>query len=84
MQQQYRMQETKTLYNHTIILCYQQDDRGLIPERDKWFSSSFQTTSEAHSAFFPTDTRGPFPGVKGGRVVTLTTQPPSSVEVNNE
>jgi hypothetical protein len=29
-------------------------------------------------------TRGPFPGVKRGRGVTLTTQPPSSAEFENE
>jgi hypothetical protein len=36
-----------------------------------------QTTSEAHPASYPMGTEGPFPGVKRGRSVTLTTHPPT-------
>jgi hypothetical protein len=34
-----------------------------------------QTSSEAHPTFYPMGTGGPFPGVKRGRGVTLTTHP---------
>jgi hypothetical protein len=45
------------------------------PAEAKDFSSSLcvQTSSETHPASYPVGTGGPFPGVKGGRVVTLTT-----------
>jgi hypothetical protein len=41
------------------------------------FSSSLcaQTSSEAHPASYPMGTRDPFPGVKRGRGVKLTTHP---------
>jgi hypothetical protein len=47
------------------------------PTYAKDFSSSLcvQTSTEAHPASYPMDTGGPFPRVKRGRVVTLTTQP---------
>jgi hypothetical protein len=47
------------------------------PTEAKDFSSSLcvQTRYEAHPASYPMATRGSFPGVKGGRGVTLTTHP---------
>jgi hypothetical protein len=46
------------------------------PAEAKDFSSNLcvQTSSEAHRASDPMGTGGPFPGVKRGRGVTLTTQ----------
>jgi hypothetical protein len=46
-------------------------------QRQKYFSSSLcvQTCSEAHPASCPMGTGGPFPAVKRGRGVTLTTHP---------
>jgi hypothetical protein len=54
------------------------DDRAIevrSPAEAKDFSSSLcvQTGSEAHPAFCTMGTGGPFPGVKRGRGVTLTT-----------
>jgi hypothetical protein len=43
-----------------------------------------QTSSEAHPAYSPLSTFGPFTGVKRDRGMGLTTHPPSSVEVKNE
>jgi hypothetical protein len=43
-----------------------------------------QTGFGAHPASCPMGTGGPFPGVKHGRGVTLTTHPPSSADVVNE
>jgi hypothetical protein len=59
---------------------YRLDDRASevqSPEEVKDFSSSLsvQTTSEAHQAFYPMGTGGPFPGVKRDWEVTLTTHP---------
>jgi hypothetical protein len=50
----------------------------------KDFSSNLcvQTGSEAHPASCTMGTGDPFPGIKSGRGVTLTT--PSSAEVRNE
>jgi hypothetical protein len=58
--------------------------RSLAGAKD--FSSSLcvQTGSGAHPASCAMGTVGPFPGVKSGRGVKLTTQPPSSAEVKNE
>jgi len=44
------------------------------------FSAPVQTSAGAHPASYTMGT-GSFPGVKSGRGVTLTTQPPSSAEV---
>jgi hypothetical protein len=45
---------------------YTLDNRGLIPDRRKYFSSSLfvQTGSEAHPASYPMGTGVLFPGVK--------------------
>jgi hypothetical protein len=47
------------------------------PTEAKDFSSSLrvQSSSEAHPASYPMGTGGPFPGVKRGPGVTLTTHP---------
>jgi hypothetical protein len=53
-------------------------DRGSIPGRgERIFPSSLcvQTCSEAHPAFCTMGTGGPFPGVRRGPGVTLTTHP---------
>jgi hypothetical protein len=52
-------------------------DRDSIPAGAKSFSSNVcvQTGSEAHPAFCPMCTGGPFPGAKHGRGVALTTHP---------
>jgi hypothetical protein len=54
---------------------YRLDYRGSISGRDKYFSSSLcvQTSSGAHRASCPMSTGIISPGVKLGRVVTLTT-----------
>jgi hypothetical protein len=56
------------------------------PAGAKDFSSNLcvQTGSGAHPVSCTMSTGGPFPGVKHGRGVTLTTHPPSSAEVKNE
>jgi hypothetical protein len=56
-----------------------------FPAEAKDFSASLcvQTSFEAHPASYPMGNGGPFPGVKRGRDVTLTTHP-LSAEVNNE
>jgi hypothetical protein len=53
------------------------DDRGSIPDGAEDFSSSpcVQTGSGAHPASYPMGTGEPFPGVKRGRSVKLTTHP---------
>jgi hypothetical protein len=53
------------------------------PAEVKGFSSRIcvQTNSESHPAFYLMDTRCPFPWVKRGRSVTLTTHPPYNAEV---
>jgi hypothetical protein len=53
------------------------NDRVSIPGTGKGFSSRLcvQTGSGAHSASYPMDTGGPFPGVKRGQGVRLTTHP---------
>jgi hypothetical protein len=64
----------------SIVSGYGLDDRA----NEVWslagamdFSSSLcvQAGSEAHPAFCTIGNEGPFPGVKRGRSVTLTTQP---------
>jgi hypothetical protein len=44
-------------------------------KRQKIFSSNLcvQASSEVHPASYPTGTEGPFPGIKRGQSVTLTT-----------
>jgi hypothetical protein len=56
----------------------------LSPAEARDFSSSFrvQTSSEVHPTSYPIGTGGPFPGIKLGRGMTLTT-PPSIAEVKN-
>jgi hypothetical protein len=58
----------------SIVSDYGLDDRGSIPDRED-FSSSLcvQTGSGAHPASYSLGIGGPFPGVKRGRGVTLTT-----------
>jgi hypothetical protein len=53
------------------------EDRGSIVGRDNGFFPSLcvQTSSGAHPASCPMGTRGPFPGAKHSRGVTLTTHP---------
>jgi hypothetical protein len=64
----------------SIVSDYGLDDR-VIGDRSqagaKDFSSNVcvQTCSEAHPASCTMNTRGPFPGAKRGRVMTLTTHP---------
>jgi hypothetical protein len=51
---------------------------GFVPQlRQRIFSSSLcvQTSSEAHPASYAMGTGDPFPGVKRGQVMTLTTHP---------
>jgi hypothetical protein len=64
-------------YSVSVVSNYRLDGRGYrSPAGAKDFSSSLyvQISSEAHSASYPMGTRGPFPGVKRGWGVTLTTQ----------
>jgi hypothetical protein len=58
-----------------IVSDYILDDRVQSPAEAKDFPSSLrvQTSSEDHPASYPMGTRGPFPGVKRGQSVTLTT-----------
>jgi hypothetical protein len=50
--------------------------RSLAAEKDFFFSSlCVQTSSDAHPAPYPVSTSGPFPGIKRGLRVTLTTHP---------
>jgi hypothetical protein len=59
-------------------LCVQTDSGGVqSPAESKDISSSLciQTDSGAHPASYPVGTGGPYPGVKRGRGVTLTTHP---------
>jgi hypothetical protein len=60
-------------------------DRGSIPSRGKWFFLRPLCPDRLWGPppSFPMGTGGPFPGVKRGRGVTLTTHPPSSAEVVN-
>jgi hypothetical protein len=64
---------------------YRLDDWGSTAAEAKDFSSSLcvQTRSEVHPASYTMGTGGPFPGIKHGREVTLTTHP-SSAKVKNE
>jgi hypothetical protein len=50
----------------STVSDYGLDDRGSIPDRGRYFSSSLcvQTGSGAHSASCPMGTGGPFPGGK--------------------
>jgi hypothetical protein len=64
----------------SIVSDYGLDDRAIgvrSPAGTKDFSSSLcvQTGSGAHLASCTMGTGGPFPGVKRGRGVMLTTQP---------
>jgi hypothetical protein len=64
----------------SIVSDYGLDDRAIgvrSPLGAKDFSSSLcvQTGTEAHPASCTMGTRGPFPGAKRGRCVTLTTHP---------
>jgi hypothetical protein len=49
--------------------------RSPAEAKDTSSSPCVQTSSEAHPASYPVGTRGPFPGVKHGRGMTLTTHP---------
>jgi hypothetical protein len=49
--------------------------RSLAEARNFSFSLCVQTSSEAHPASYPMGIEGPFPVVKRGRGVTLTTHP---------
>jgi hypothetical protein len=59
----------------SIVPDYRPDDTGSILAEVKDFSSSLcvQTVSEAHPASYIMRIGSPFPGVNGGRGVTLTT-----------
>jgi hypothetical protein len=60
----------------SIVSGYGLDDRAIVVRSPaKGFSCSLcvQTGSGAHPASFPVGTGGPFPGVKRGMGVTLTT-----------
>jgi hypothetical protein len=64
----------------SIVSGYRLDDRAIevrSPAEAKDFSSSLcvQTGSGAHPVSCTMGTGGPFPGVKRGRGVTLTTHP---------
>jgi hypothetical protein len=64
----------------STVSDYGLDDQDIevrSPAETKDFSCSLcvQTGSGAHPASCPMGTGGPFPGVKRGRVVTLTTHP---------
>jgi hypothetical protein len=60
---------------HIVYSGYGLGDRGLIPGRGEIIFPlvSVQTGSGAHPSSCPMDTGDPFPGVKRGRSVTLTT-----------
>jgi hypothetical protein len=70
----------------SIVSDYGLDDRGLIPDRGRGFSSSpcVQTGSGAHPASYPMGTGGPFPGGKARRGRDADHSSPSSAEVKNE
>jgi hypothetical protein len=61
------------------IVCDCRLDEGvryLAAEKNFFFSSlCAQTSSDAHPAPYPVSTSGPFPGIKRGLGVTLTTHP---------
>jgi hypothetical protein len=64
----------------SIVSDYGLDDRAIwvrFLQRPKDFSSGLyvQTGFGAHPASYPMGTEGPFPGVKRGRGVALTTHP---------
>jgi hypothetical protein len=74
----YPIQLVQLLSSLSMVCDYRLDDRGSISGRGKWFffsSICVQTSSEAHPAYYPMCTAGPFPGGKHGRGVTLSTQP---------
>jgi hypothetical protein len=73
----------ENLKSHNSVQCLTTGFR--YPAEAKKFSSSLcvQTSSEVHPASYPTGTGGPFPGVKSGLGVMLTTHP-SIAEVKNE
>jgi hypothetical protein len=60
---------------NSIVTVYRLDGRGSLPTGAKDFSSSLcvQIDSGAHPASYSMGTGGPFPWVKRGRGVTLTT-----------
>jgi hypothetical protein len=73
----------------SIVSDYGLDDRAIgfrSPAGAKDFSSSpyVHTGSGAHPASCTMGTGGPFPAVKRGRGVTLTTHPIYITEVKNE
>jgi hypothetical protein len=72
-------QEALSTVWEPLVWCldYRPDDRVWIPGRSKIFSCRLcvQTSSGAHPASFPMGTGCPFPRVKRGRGVTLTTHP---------
>jgi hypothetical protein len=68
--------EKTIIIEFSVVSDYRLDDRGSIPaEADFSSSLCIQIGSEAHPASCPMGTGGAFPGVKRGRVVTLTTHP---------
>jgi hypothetical protein len=73
----------------SIVSDYGLDDRAIevrSPTGAEDFSSSprVQTVSGVHPASYLMGTGGPFPGVKRGRGVTLTTLPYLVAEVKYE
>jgi hypothetical protein len=70
----------------SIVSHYILDDRGSIPGRGKGFFLQpvfVYTSSEAHPASYSKGILGPFPGIKCGRSLTLTS-PPYSAYFKNE
>jgi hypothetical protein len=59
------------------LKCLRLGDRVSLPTRGEGFShlACVQTSTEAYPASYSMGTAGPFPGVKRGQGVTLTTQP---------
>jgi hypothetical protein len=70
----------------SIVSDYGLDDRSLIPDRGRGFSSSLcvQAGSGAHPASCTMGTRGPFTGGKARPGRDADHSPPSSAEVKNE
>jgi hypothetical protein len=71
-----------------IVINYELDDRGSIPDRAKGFffssSSCVQTGSGAHPVSYTVGTWCPFAGVKARPGRDADHSPPTSAEVKNE
>jgi hypothetical protein len=72
-----------------LVAGYSLDDRAIVvrssaEEEDCSSSLCVQTRSEAHPAFYPMGTRGPFHGAKARAGLDADNSPPSSAEVDNE